>query len=85
MEQLNRLREESTTKRLAASKILEWFTEEGYVESRRIDGRLFDRPTKKGETVGIRVGTRVSAKGNEYEILCYGEQIQRMIVEKYLI
>lgn len=85
VEQLNRLREESTTKRLAASKILEWLTEEGYVESKRIDGRLFDRPTKKGESVGIRVGTRVSAKGNEYETLCYGEQIQRMIVEKYLI
>lgn len=85
VEQLNRLRDEGTTKRLAASKILEWLTEEGYVESRRIDGRFFDRPTKKGEAVGIRVGTRVSAKGNEYETLCYGEQIQRMIVEKYLI
>lgn len=85
VEQLNGLRDESTTKRLAASKILEWLKEEGYVESRRIDGRFYDRPTQKGEAVGIHVGMRVSAKGYEYETLCYGEQVQRMIVEKYLI
>lgn len=85
VEQLNGLRDESTTKRLTASKILEWLTTEGYVEVRRIDGRFLERPTKKGEAVGIRVGTRVSAKGNEYETLCYGEQVQRMIVEKYLV
>lgn len=84
VEQLNDLRDESTTKRLAASKILERLTEEGYVESRRIDGRFYDRPTEKGEAVGICVGTRMSAKGNEYETLCYGEQAQRMIVERYL-
>lgn len=83
VEQLNHLRDESTTKRLAGSKVMEWLTEEGYVESRRIDGRFYDRPTEKGEAVGIRVGTRVSAKGNVYETLCYGEKIQRVIVEKY--
>lgn len=83
VEQLNHLRDESTTKRLAGSKVMEWLTEEGYVESRRIDGRFYDRPTEKGEAVGIRVGTRISAKGNAYETLCYGEQIQRVIVEKY--
>ena len=84
VEQLNHLRDESTTKRLAAARITEWLKQEGYVESRRIEGRLSDRPTKKGEAVGICVGTRVSANGNEYETLCYGEQIQRMIVEKYV-
>lgn len=83
VEQLNDLRDESTMKRLAASKILDWLIEEGYVERRKIDGRLYDRPTKQGKAVGIRVGTRVSAKGNEYETLCYGEQVQRMIVERY--
>ncbi len=83
VEQLNHLRDESTIKRLAGAKVLEWLTEEGYVESRRIDGRFYDRPTEKGEAVGIRIGTRVSAKGNTYETLCYGEQIQRMIVERY--
>lgn len=83
VEQLNQLRDESIMKRLAASKVLEWLTEEGYVEKIRIDGRLYDRPTKKGEAVGIRIGMRVSAKGNEYETLCYGEQIQKIIVERY--
>lgn len=85
VEQLNQLRDESMTKRLTCSKVLEWLKEEGYVESRRIDGRFYDRPTEKGEAVGILVGTRVSAKGNEYETLCYGEAIQRMIVEKYFV
>lgn len=83
VEQLNQLRDENTMKRLAASKVLEWLTEEGYVEKIRIDGRLYDRPTKKGEAVGIRIGMRVSAKGNEYETLCYGELIQKIIVERY--
>lgn len=83
VEQLNRLRDESTTKRLAGTKVLEWLTEEGYVEIRRVDGRFLERPTEKGKAVGIRVGTRVSAKGHEYETLCYGEQVQRMIVERY--
>ncbi len=84
VEQLNHLRDRGTTKRLTASGILKWLTEEGYVEVRKIEERFLDRPTKKGEEMGICVGTRVSAKGNAYETLCYGERIQRMIVEKYL-
>ena len=84
VEQLNQLRDERMTKRLTASGILAWLTEEGYIEQKRIDGRLYDRPTQKGEATGICVGTRVSAKGYEYETLCYGEQIQRMITERYL-
>lgn len=82
VEQLNHLRDESVTKRLAGSKVLEWLAAEGHVKSQRIDGCFFDRP--RGGAVGICVGTRVSAKGNAYETLCYGEQIQRMFVEKYL-
>ena len=84
VEQLNLLRDEHRMKRLTAAKILEWMKAEGYIERRKVDDRFMDRPTEKGEAVGIHVGTRISAKGNEYETLCYGEQIQRMIVKEYL-
>lgn len=37
----------------------------------------------RDERAGIAVGTRISAKGNSYETLVYGVEIQKMIVERY--
>ncbi len=83
VEQLNSLRDEDVMKRLTGAEIAKWLTEDGYVERRRIDGIFRDRPTEKGEAAGISIGTRISAKGYEYETLCYGEKLQRMIVARY--
>ena len=49
----------------------------------RVDGYRKERPTKKGEALGITVGMRKSAKGNEYEVPFFTEPVLKKIVEKY--
>lgn len=80
---LNALRDERAMKRLTVSGVQNWLQEENYIETVFVEGRMRDHPTKKGERAGIAVGTRISAKGNSYETLVYGVEIQKMIVERY--
>jgi len=83
VEGLNALRDPDRMKRLVGARIQEWLTEEGYAEGVKVDGFWRERPTEKGREAGLSGVTRVSAKGNEYETLWYGEEMQRRIVERY--
>ena len=70
-------------KRLTIKEIQDWMLSEGYTEMSRVDGYRKERPTKKGEALGITVGMRKSAKGNEYEVPFFTEPVLKKIVEKY--
>ena len=83
VEQLNELREEDSMKRLTIKEIQDWMLSEGYTEMRRVDGYFRERPTEKGQALGITVGMRKSAKGNEYEVPFFAEPILKKVVEKY--
>ena len=82
VEQLNELRDEESMKRLTIKEIQDWMLSEGYTEMRRVDGYLKERPTEKGEALGITVGMRKSAKGTEYEVPFFTEPVLKKIVDK---
>ena len=82
--QINDLRDDQVMKRLTNKAILQKLTEEGYLEDRVINGRLFKTVTETGAGYGIQAITRISEKGNEYEVLYYNEDAQRKIVAALL-
>ena len=71
-------------KRLTNKLILQKLSEEGFLEDRVVNGRLFKTVSETGIEFGIQVITRLSEKGNEYEVLYYNEAAQREIIRKLL-
>lgn len=84
VEQINGLRDEQVMKRLTNKAVLAWLVAEGYAENQYRNGVWVNAVTSKGTDCGIFTQTKVSAKGNEYPVLHYGEEAQRMIVEHLL-
>lgn len=78
--QLNDLRDGDTMKRTSGAAILRKLMEDGYVYEKYIDGMWKRLATDKGAAAGIESGTRMSAKGHEYEDLYFHVQAQKMIV-----
>ena len=79
--QLNDLRNPETMKKITGAELIRWMTNEGYIGEKLVDGYRKKYVTEKGQQIDIKVGMRMSAKGNEYEDFYYGEKAQRMIVE----
>lgn len=82
--QLNDLRDDSIMKRLTNKVLLQKLVDEGYVENFPAHGILLQRATPAGETAGITAQTRVSEKGNTYQILYYSEEMQRLLLERLM-
>lgn len=82
VEQLNMLRDEQLMKRLAATHLTSKLKEEGYLEDcfNKFLGRNMAGVTEKGLQIGISTEKRISEKGNEYEVLLYNEDAQRMLI-----
>jgi ATP-dependent DNA helicase RecQ len=78
VEELNELRDEQQMKRLAATHLTVRLLEEGYVAERfnSLVGRKMITVTDKGLNIGISTSSRISEKGNEYEVLMYNEAAQ---------
>lgn len=79
--QMNDLREEEVMKRLTIKSVEQWLAESGFFEERFINGMPRKRLLEQGEAFGIVAETRVSEKGNEYEVFFYTEKAQREIVK----
>lgn len=82
--QINDLRDDQVMKRLTNKWILQKLSEEGFLEDRVVNGRLFKTVSETGIGFGIQAINRLSEKGNEYEVLYYNEDAQREIVRKLL-
>ena len=82
--QLNDLRDDSIMKRLTNKVLLQKLVDEGYVENFPAHGILLQRATPAGEAAGITAQTRVSEKGNTYQILYYSEEMQRLLLERLM-
>ncbi len=78
---INDLRDQETMKRLTIKSIEEKLVEEGYLEKVLFNGRMATRLTEKGREFGIEAETRISERGNEYEVFFYMEGAQRRIVD----
>lgn len=81
--QLNEVRDDNM-KRLTGVSVTRRLLEENYLEEHMIAGRSILLVLKKGAEFGIVSKTKVSEKGNEYEVLYYKEEAQRSIIENLL-
>lgn len=82
--QMNELRDDRVMKRISAAGIVRKLSEEEYIEERSASNRIEKVVLEKGREVGISVETKLSKKGNEYEVFYYSEEAQRSIVDLLL-
>ena len=78
---LNELRDESTVKRLTNKAVQQKLLDDGYLEIYGMHGIPMQRATEKGKKIGIKAEMWISEKGNEYEVLYYSEEAQRVLLE----
>ncbi|MFR0027632.1 MAG: DNA helicase RecQ [Eisenbergiella sp.] len=79
--QMNDLRDESTTKRLTIKAVEQMLLEEGLFELKFVNRMPLRKLTEYGTEFGIEAETRISSKGNEYEVFYYTQEAQRGVVE----
>ena len=84
-EELNRIRCEKKVKRITGVQIWDYLRQEKLVEEKQINGRYEKVPTLRGIEMGIISTERVSKAGNAYTVLMYPSNVQRFIVEHYVI
>ena len=82
--QMNDLRDESTTKRLTIKAVEQMLLDEGLFEVKFVNRMPLRQITEYGKDFGIETETRISSKGNEYEVFYYTQEAQRGIVELLL-
>lgn len=82
VDQLNKLRDEDCMKKLAATHVTAILKEEGYIAEQynQFLGRNTAIVTEKGLELGISASKRISEKGNEYEVLLYNEEAQKILL-----
>ena len=84
-EQLNRLRDPDTTKKITGAEIFRFIMSEE-LASQTFYGRMPKKEVlEKGVLAGLFLGPRISKTGTEYQDIYYNEQAQSMIVEHYTI
>ena len=82
--QMNDLRDENNTKRLTIKAVEQMLLDEGLFELKFVNRVPLRQITEYGTDFGIEAETRISSKGNEYEVFYYTEEAQRGIVELLL-
>ncbi len=84
-DELNRICTTEGVKKLPGTKIWECLESEGLVTEENIDGRLVKIQTPKGLSLGIQTVEKVSNAGNPYTLLRYPPQVQKMIVNYFVL
>lgn len=83
-DELNRICERENVKKLPATRLTEILVAEGIISSETESNDFSKIPTEKGKVLGVIVEDRVSQKGNEYHVLKYSPEIQKILVEHYV-
>lgn len=80
--QLNDLRDDTIMKRLTVASVTKLLMDKGYIEEGYNAQTRFNHKiaTEQGKEIGITAELRISEKGNEYEVLNYNENAQRLIL-----
>ncbi len=84
-DELNRICERENVKKLPATRLTEILVAEGIISSETESNGFSKIPTEKGKVLGVIVEDRVSQKGNEYHVLKYSPEIQKILVEHYVV
>ena len=82
-EELNRITSAENVRCIFGTDIFRLLTEMGYVEERKIDGKVVQMQTESGLSKGIEAVEKVSKNGNPYSVLMYPPEVQKEIVEYY--
>ena len=80
---MNSLRDEAHVKTIQSGMITAFLFEQGLLEEVQEDGLLRKRPTVKGSQQGILTQEQTSPTGNNYRIVLYPVQIQKMILDHF--
>lgn len=82
VEALNEQRDPSEMKRIAGTHITERLIKKGYIDEVYLPDkkRMQQKPTDKGTAAGIGETVKISEKGNEYTVLTYNEEAQRLLL-----
>ena len=83
--EMNRICERDNVKKLSATKLIEFLVSEGLIVEKERDGRFAKAPTNKGSELGIKIINKVSQKGYAYTLLMYPVNVQRMLVEHFIV
>ncbi|WP_242839358.1 DNA helicase RecQ [Oribacterium sp. P6A1] len=83
-DELNRICERENVKKIPATRLTEILVAEGIISSETESDGFSKIPTEKGKVLGVIVEDRVSQKGNEYHVLKYSPEIQKILVEHYV-
>lgn len=81
VDQLNRLRDQKTTRALMPAMITSMLKEQGYIQEEKAGGIRHMSATPKGKALGISEETRLSGRIGEYTVLHYGEAAQRFLLQ----
>lgn len=83
VEKLNDMRDETSMKRLAAVHVTARLKEEGFLTDQYNPqyGRKDICPSEKGQSIGITSEKHISEKGNEYLVILYNEEAQRILLD----
>ena len=68
-------------KRLTIKAVEQRLLDEGILELKFVNHMAFKRVTAKGEEFGVVAETKISEKGNEYEVFYYTVKAQKRMVE----
>jgi ATP-dependent DNA helicase RecQ len=82
VEQVNNLRDEQQMKRLTGIHLTARLMDEGYITEAYNTSlhRNMTTAAEMGLQMGISISMRTSEKGNEYEVLMYNEEAQRLLL-----
>lgn len=83
-EQMNRLRDAETVKKITGAEIFRFVKAQGLADEKYIDGRWRKVTSIKGIQAGLYIAPRISQKGHEYEDMYFNETAQKMILEHYI-
>ena len=80
---INDVVDNTVYKKLRATQITSWLTQEGYLEEIRIDKVMeYKKDTDKGINIGISIENHINSYGNNYVVNNYDINAQRFIIEK---
>lgn len=83
-DELNRITSADNVKHIFGTDVFKLLIGMGYVEERKIDGRVVQVQTESGLSKGIETVEKISKIGNAYTVLMYPPEVQKEIVDHYI-
>lgn len=84
-DEMNRICVRESVKKLPAVRLTEILVREGLISEKEDAGKYAKVPTEMGSQLGVKVINKVSEKGYAYAVLEYSKDIQKLLIEHFII